>query len=256
MIPTSTPGKGCAGAPRRRRRKMMLLRMLRMRRAGAERGNPGSAWVCCWLLGWQAAALQLPPCEEVRFSSFSWAFPIRKGGWGARTGSGGGWHPINGVLLAPPKLSVGWLRGQTHGEGRTLGRGAGGGSGAAEPSGITSGAAPLARTALPAPLGRADRCCFRGMEIVESPSKPRGLGRPRCLSNYRVESAQRWRVREGWCVKLSRPPGVTSVCPGPSRACDMGRETLWLCAAVRTRTWREAVCSEQGRSAQPCGIRG
>lgn len=78
MIPPSTapgPGKGCAGAPRRGRRKMMLLRMLRMRRAGAERGYPGSAWVCCWLLGWQAAALQLPPCEEVRFSSFSLGFP-------------------------------------------------------------------------------------------------------------------------------------------------------------------------------------
>lgn len=40
---------------------------MRMRRAGAERGYPGTAWVCCWLLGWQAAALQLPPCEEVRF---------------------------------------------------------------------------------------------------------------------------------------------------------------------------------------------
>lgn len=50
---------------------MMLLRMLRMRRAGAERGYPGSAWLCCWLLGWQAAALQLPPCQEVRFSSSS-----------------------------------------------------------------------------------------------------------------------------------------------------------------------------------------
>lgn len=58
---------------------MMLLRMLRMRRAGAERGYPGSAWVCCWLLGWQAAALQLPPCEEVRFSSFSWGFPHPEG---------------------------------------------------------------------------------------------------------------------------------------------------------------------------------
>ncbi|XP_009085121.3 endosome/lysosome-associated apoptosis and autophagy regulator family member 2 [Serinus canaria] len=44
-----------------------MLRMLRMRRAGAERGYPGSAWLCCWLLGWQAAALQLPPCEETDY---------------------------------------------------------------------------------------------------------------------------------------------------------------------------------------------
>ncbi|XP_052536979.1 endosome/lysosome-associated apoptosis and autophagy regulator family member 2 isoform X2 [Tympanuchus pallidicinctus] len=28
---------------------------------------PGTAWVCCWLLGWQAAALQLPPCEETDY---------------------------------------------------------------------------------------------------------------------------------------------------------------------------------------------
>ncbi|KAM6290335.1 endosome/lysosome-associated apoptosis and autophagy regulator family member 2 isoform 2-T2 [Porphyrio hochstetteri] len=40
---------------------------MRMRRAGAERGYPGSAWVCCWLLGCQAAALQLPPCEETDY---------------------------------------------------------------------------------------------------------------------------------------------------------------------------------------------
>ncbi|XP_051497323.1 endosome/lysosome-associated apoptosis and autophagy regulator family member 2 isoform X2 [Apus apus] len=40
---------------------------MRMRRAGAERGYPGSAWVCCWLLGWQAAALQLPPCQETDY---------------------------------------------------------------------------------------------------------------------------------------------------------------------------------------------
>ncbi|XP_027495672.1 UPF0577 protein KIAA1324-like homolog [Corapipo altera] len=46
---------------------MLLLRMLRMRRAGAERGSAGSAWVCCWLLGWQAAALQLPPCQETDY---------------------------------------------------------------------------------------------------------------------------------------------------------------------------------------------
>lgn len=57
-------------------------------------------------------------------------------------------------------------------------------------------------------------------------------------------------------MKLSRPPGVSSVCPGLSRACDMGRETFWLFTAVRTRTWREAVCSEQGRSSQLCGMRG
>ncbi|GAB0175586.1 endosome/lysosome-associated apoptosis and autophagy regulator family member 2 [Grus japonensis] len=44
----------------------MRMRM-KMRRAGAERGYPGSAWVCCWLLGCQAAALQLPPCEETDY---------------------------------------------------------------------------------------------------------------------------------------------------------------------------------------------
>lgn len=71
---------------------LLPLRMLRMRRAGAERGYPGSAWLCCcWLLGWQAAALQLPPCEEVSFFLLLFGvFPIPKSGWGVRTGSGGG----------------------------------------------------------------------------------------------------------------------------------------------------------------------
>lgn len=45
---------------------------------------PGTAWLCCWLLGWQAAALQLPPCEEVSFfcfffSSLLWGFGRRSG---------------------------------------------------------------------------------------------------------------------------------------------------------------------------------
>lgn len=48
-------GKGCAAAPLRERRMKRRI------------WCPGTAWVCCWLLGWQAAALQLPPCEEVRF---------------------------------------------------------------------------------------------------------------------------------------------------------------------------------------------
>lgn len=53
---------------------------------------PGTAWVCCWLLGWQAAALQLPPCEEVRFCFF---FPFSLlWGFGRRSGWDAGEHPI------------------------------------------------------------------------------------------------------------------------------------------------------------------
>lgn len=89
--------------------------MMRMRRAGAERGYPGSAWVCCWLLGWQAAALQLPPCEEVRFIFFYlllWAFPHPSGGReGGMHWLGGGVAPREGGVLlgvaAPPGLFVG-----------------------------------------------------------------------------------------------------------------------------------------------------
>lgn len=136
---------------------------MRMRRAGAERGYPGTAWVCCWLLGWQAAALQLPPCEEVRFFLLLRGFSPSLGA-GGRSGAMhqifGGWQPRSGVLLgvADPLRAV---RGTIEGSEprrRSLRRGA------------ARGSEPAPHHAWIGPFSRGSRIVPPHPRVVATPS--------------------------------------------------------------------------------------
>lgn len=153
---------------------MMLLRMLRMRRAG---GYSGSVWLCCWLLGWQAAALQLPPCEEVRFSASSGFSPSVRAGEGYALALGGGWYPSKEGYCWLPRAARGMAEGSDP-RGRTLSRG----SGSAEPPASRAERLPgrRSRSALRTPLAPGDRCSLRYMEIAEFPLQTKGA-RPASL---------------------------------------------------------------------------
>lgn len=222
---------------------------MRMRRAGEERGYRGSAWVCCWLLGWQAAALQLPPCEEVRFSS-SGDFLIQRGGreGDAPARAEGG---IPGWGVARCCCSPRTVRGMTEGSDprkRTLRRGPAGAlrGGRVPPTPYTirvrsdcrsrSYFPPLVSLLLPP---------VRENSAIKGDST--GLA---AFLNTVLNQCKRRRVRGGgWgggVTELSRPLCVSPGCPRLRRQCDMGRETFRLSPAIKTRNERDLVSSEQG----------